>query len=194
MKKPKLTIELIPSTSFYTNVRSILPKSEWDRLRKQSYEKANFKCQICGDVGTNQGYKHKLECHEIWVYQNNGIQLLKELISLCPKCHLVKHIGRAIAIGKKKVVYDHLAKVNKWDKTSVEAYIGACFQEHKERSKIKWKINIKILTEKHGVNKELIDEGLRSKTLGQPTWKPKKKKKKKKLPSKKINKKRPLKK
>jgi len=84
MKKPKLTIELIPSTSFYTNVRSILPTKDWDRLRKESYIKANFKCQICGDVGTNQGYRHKLECHEIWVYQKDGVQLLKELVSLCP--------------------------------------------------------------------------------------------------------------
>lgn len=192
MNKPKLTVELVPSTSFYTNVRSILPKSEWDRLRKASYEKAKFKCEICKDSGLNQGYKHALECHEIWDYKADGTQLLKGLISLCPKCHLVKHVGRAIAIGKKKEVYNHLAKVNKWDKTLVEAYIGACFQEHKERSKIKWKINIRILTEKHGVSKDLIDEGLRSKTLGQPTWK--RKKKKKKVTAKKIISKGPIKK
>lgn len=176
MKKPKLTIELVPSTSFYTNVRSILPKTEWDRLRKESYAKANFKCEICGDVGTNQGYKHKLECHEIWSYQIDGVQLLKGLISLCPKCHQVKHIGRTIAIGKKKQAYQHLAKINKWKKDDVENYIGFCFQEHKERSKIKWKLNLSILTEKLKVNENLIDEGLRKKNLGKPTWKKKKKK------------------
>ena len=60
MTKPKLTIELVPSTSFYTNVRSILPKSEWDRLRKDSYKKAKFKCQICKESGLDQGYKHAL--------------------------------------------------------------------------------------------------------------------------------------
>lgn len=84
MRKPKLTIELIPSTSHYKNVRTILPTKEWDRLRKESYAKAKYKCQICGDVGTNQGYKHKLECHEIWHYTSSGVQLLKELVSLCP--------------------------------------------------------------------------------------------------------------
>ena len=46
MKKPILTIELVPSTSHYTNVRTILPKKEWDRLRKESYKKANYKCEI----------------------------------------------------------------------------------------------------------------------------------------------------
>jgi 5-methylcytosine-specific restriction endonuclease McrA len=179
MSKIKLKIELVPSTSFYSNVRSILPKKEWDRLRKQSYAKANHKCEICKDVGTNQGYRHDLECHEIWIYQKDGVQLLKGLVSLCPRCHQVKHIGRTIAIGKKKEAYAHIAKVNKWKKEDVEKYVGFCFQEHKERSKIKWKLNVKILNEKLGVDRNLIDEGLRSKTLGKPTWKRKKKKKNK---------------
>jgi 5-methylcytosine-specific restriction endonuclease McrA len=191
MTKPKLTVELVPSTSFYTNVRSILPKSEWDRLRKASYKKANFKCEICKGSGLDQGYRHALECHEIWDYKKDGTQLLKGLISLCPKCHQVKHIGRTIAIGKKKQAYDHIAKVNKWDKKTVELYIGSCFQEHKERSKVKWNLNLRILTEKFAVKKILIDEGLRSKTLGQPTWK---RKKKKKAVKKKIVAKRPKKK
>ena len=82
-------------------------------------------------------------------------------------------------VGLKKKVLDHIAKVNKWDKKTTELYVGACFQEHKERSKIKWELNVGILTEKFDVKKTLIDEGLRKKTLGQPTWKRKKRKKKK---------------
>ena len=84
MKTPKLTCELIPTTTHYTNVRSILSQSIWDKLRKTSYKKANFKCEICGDTGINQGYRHNLECHEVWVYTKDGVQLLKELVSLCP--------------------------------------------------------------------------------------------------------------
>lgn len=90
----------------------------------------------------------------------------------------MKHIGRSVKVGLKKKVYAHLAKVNKWKADEVEAYIGFCFQEHKERSKIKWTLNVKILNEKLGVDENLIEEGLRSKTLGNPTWKRKKKKKK----------------
>jgi len=96
-----------------------------------------------------------------------------------------------MAVGLKSKVFTHIGKVNKWKKAEVIAYVGYCFQEHKERSKIKWKINIEILTEKFGVDKKLIDEGLRSKTLGKPTWKKKKKKKKRKTVS---TKKRPTKK
>jgi hypothetical protein len=33
MEKPRLTIELVPSTCFYSNVRTLLPKKVWDNLR-----------------------------------------------------------------------------------------------------------------------------------------------------------------
>ena len=141
MKKPKLTCELIPSTTHYTNVRSILSQTIWDKLRKESYTKAKFKCEICKESGLDQGYKHALECHETWEYTQDGIQLLTGLISLCPRCHQVKHIGRALAMKRKKEMFGHMAKVNKWTLDIVEAYVGACFQEHKERSKIKWKLD-----------------------------------------------------
>lgn len=179
MKKPKLTCELVPKTCFYSNVRSVLPSSVWDKLRKESYAKANFKCEICKGSGLDQGYRHALECHEIWDYTTDGTQMLKGLISLCPRCHQAKHIGRAIAMGYKGKIFKHIATVNKWDLNLVEAYVGACFQEHKERSKIKWKLNIGILTKKFGVDKDLITENLRTKKSLKPTWKKKKKRKKK---------------
>ena len=84
MRKTKLTVELIPKTCWYSNIRTLLPIKIWNRLRKESYAKASFKCQICGDIGTNQGYKHNLECHETWTYTKSGVQLLTELVSLCP--------------------------------------------------------------------------------------------------------------
>jgi len=183
MKKPKLTIELVPSTSFYNNVRSILPTSQWDKLRKASYAKAKFKCEICKASGLDQGYRHALECHEIWVYKD-GHQILEGLISLCPKCHQIKHIGRTIAIGKKTEAYNHIAKVNKWDMETVEKYVGMSFQEHKERSKIKWQINLRILTEKYGVDEKLITEGQAKKLPKLPPWKAALKKKKAKKKSK----------
>mgnify|MGYP003638996797 CR=1 FL=1 len=84
MKTPKLTVELIPKTCYYSNVRTLLPTREWNRIRKLSYSKANFKCEICNDTGTNQGYRHDLECHETWEYTKSGVQRLIELVSLCP--------------------------------------------------------------------------------------------------------------
>ena len=147
-KKPKLTVELIPKTCHYSNVRTTVTKQEWDKIRFTSYESANNKCEICGDVGKNQGYNHNVECHEIWEYDDeNKIQKLIGLISLCPICHQVKHIGRAIAMKRHKIVYDQLIKVNKWTQQEVEQHVLTSFELHKERSKFEWGLDLSILTE-----------------------------------------------
>ena len=60
----KLTVDLIPESAFFKNLRSELPAKQWDALRKKCYEKAGNKCEICGGRGT----KHAVEAHEIWQY------------------------------------------------------------------------------------------------------------------------------
>ena len=47
----RLTVELIPRTLFFSNVRTLLPKKYWNIIRKDSYDKAENKCEICGDTG-----------------------------------------------------------------------------------------------------------------------------------------------
>ncbi len=146
IKKPKLTIELIPKTCHYSNVRTTVKPKEWDKIRFISYEAANNKCEICGDVGKNQGYNHNVECHEIWHYNDKThVQKLTGLISLCPKCHQVKHIGRAIAMGRADEAYNHLMVVNKWTPQQVELHILDSFELHKERSKHVWELDLSIL-------------------------------------------------
>ena len=39
-KKYKLTFQLVPSGCWYANLRSVLPKAEWDRLRRATYARA----------------------------------------------------------------------------------------------------------------------------------------------------------
>lgn len=145
-KAPKLSVELIPTTCHYSNVRTTVTKKEWDMIRFMSYKKANNKCEICGESGKNQGYKHNVECHEIWDYNDEThVQKLVDLISLCPICHQVKHIGRAIAMRKHQDAFNQLAKVNKWTPKEVELHILASFELHKERSKHEWTLDLSIL-------------------------------------------------
>lgn len=146
--KPKLEIELIPSTCHFSNVRTTVTSAEWDKIRFLSYAAANNKCEICGDTGKNQGYKHNVECHEIWHYDDvNHIQTLTGVISLCPTCHQVKHFGRAIAIGKQLPCMIQLAKINHWTKEQILEHIQKSFELHKKRSKHQWKLDLSILTQ-----------------------------------------------
>ena len=144
--KNKLTIELVPKSSWYSNVRSNVSKAEWDRLRHNSYEQAGHICEICGDVGTNQGYRHNLECHEIWDYDDVSLtQTLTGLVSLCPHCHTAKHPGLAQINGKLGIVVKQLQKVNDITLADAERLLSEAFVKYRERSKNKYTLDISFL-------------------------------------------------
>jgi len=141
---PKLSIELVPQTSWWTNVRSMVSRKTWDIIRRQTYAEANYCCEICGGKGT----KHPVECHEIWHYDDKkGIQKLLKMIALCPKCHEVKHIGLSSIRGRLKEATTHLAKINGWNEQEANVYIDDAFKIWHGRNCIKWKIDISFLKE-----------------------------------------------
>lgn len=137
---PKLTIELIPQTSFFKNIRSLVSQTKWNKIKKIVFKKANYKCEICN----GQGNKHPVECHEIWDYKD-GIQKLKGLIALCPKCHMVKHYGYTQIRGLEHVAIAHIQKINNWTKKETIIYIQQCFKIWRIRSQKHWKLNMEFL-------------------------------------------------
>lgn len=142
MNLTKLTIELVPKTVWFKNLRSELSQEEWDKLRKATYKSAGYKCEVCG----GKGPKHPVECHEIWEYDDeNKIQKLLGLIALCPSCHEVKHIGLAQMNGNYERARKHLAKVNGWSEEDAEYYIQAQFEIWALRSQFDWKLDLSWL-------------------------------------------------
>jgi hypothetical protein len=146
-KKRKLTIELVPKTSWYSNVRSNVTRAEWDKIRKKSYAHANHKCEVCGATGKEQGFKHNVECHEIWEYTNDGTQKLIGLISLCPHCHKVKHPGLAQMKGELDIVVNQLMKVNEIDTAEAMFMLNEAFDVWRKRSQQEWDLDISYLEE-----------------------------------------------
>lgn len=137
-----LTIELVPKTCWYSNVRSHVSQAEWDRLRQIIYERAGNVCEICD----GRGRKWPVECHEIWHYDDERhVQKLAGLIALCPSCHEVKHIGLAGMRGKQAGALAHLAKVNGWSMADARLYLEACFEQWSQRSCHQWKLDISYL-------------------------------------------------
>lgn len=152
MSKIKLEVEMIPSTNFYNNVRSAVSKTQWDILRKDCYEKANNKCEICGSSGLEQGYRHSTEAHEVWNFDFlTNTQHLVRLIALCPRCHFAKHIGRTFAIGKQDEVFKHMEYVNNWTHKDVVNYLAQVFIEHRVRSQQIWKLDLSYLDTEYGI-------------------------------------------
>ena len=142
--KIKLTIDLVPITSWTNNVRAIVSQKQWDYLRNQVYSKAYHICEICGGVGP----KHPVECHEIWSYDSKKfIQKLESMIALCPDCHMVKHIGLAEVRGLRAKAVRHLMTVNKMTNKQAEQYIADSFKEWAQRSKNQWVLDLSHLKE-----------------------------------------------
>jgi len=140
----KLTIELVPSTSWFSNLRSLLSAAEWDKIRKGCYKHADYKCEICGGVGP----AHPVECHETWEYdEKTSIQKLIGLVSLCPSCHEVKHIGLAGVKGRHAEAVAHFCKVNGCSAPEAEKYIQEAFAIWNKRSEQEWDLDIGLLEE-----------------------------------------------
>jgi hypothetical protein len=148
----KLKIELVPSSSWYSNVRSNVTKEQWDLIRKDCYKKANYKCEICGDTSFNQGKKYPLEAHEIWEYnEKNYVQKLIGIIGLCNYCHTVKHPGLAQLNGKLDIVISQLMKVNEITEKEAFKMLDKAFEEWEIRSDYDWKLDIGFL-KKYNIN------------------------------------------
>lgn len=138
MKELKLTIEMVPSSAWENNLRNVLTKKMWDDLRKKIYEKYDRKCAICGKT------PKKLHAHEVWEYDDeNHIQILKDIIPLCPLCHLVKHIGfagmNASRGGAPMVaVIAHFKRVNGVDQDMYNKHYEEELEKWEERSRYEW--------------------------------------------------------
>jgi hypothetical protein len=140
-KSPKLTIELVPQQLWGVNLRSKLSRSQWDTIRKASYRLAGHRCEVC----KGKGPKHPVECHEIWEYDDKkNVQTLKGVISLCPSCHEVKHMGRATAIGRYGEACEHLKRVNGWNGQELEKHVSDSMRKWQERSQThrQWRCDI----------------------------------------------------
>ena len=145
MSDLKLTIELVPQGSFFNNVRAIVTKDEWDILRHEAYQGANYICEICG----GKGDKWPVECHEIWEYDDiKHIQTLKGLTALCPNCHAVKHMGYSSISGNFSGALSHFMSVNNLDKFEAARLVDKAFRLWKSRSEYNWTVDMTWLVNK----------------------------------------------
>lgn len=138
----RLEIELVPSTTWYQNIRTIFKPSAWTKIRKKILERADGYCEICGSKSK------KLECHEKWSYDDSTrVQRLEDIHALCYKCHRIKHFGLALIQareGKVKIetLEKHFMEVNECSYVEFELHVNDAFIEQGERSHHEWDIDI----------------------------------------------------
>ncbi|MER7828227.1 DUF5710 domain-containing protein [Streptomyces sp. NPDC096097] len=142
-----LFVDLVPSSCWFTNVRSCVAPKDWDRLRRMIYERASDRCEACG-AGADREEKRWLEAHERWTYDDaTHVQTLKRLICLCTDCHTVTHFGFAQIRGLAPQARAHLMKVAKMTGAQADLHIASAFEAWQTRSRITWTLDLSMLTE-----------------------------------------------
>lgn len=140
--RTRLTVELVPRTCWFSNVRSAVSPEDWERLKRLTFDRSGACCEICG----GRGSRWPVECHEIWFYDDAAQrQVLQGLAALCPDCHEVKHLGLAGTRGRAVQARAHLARVNGWSHADAELYIEVQFEIWSQRSQHEWNLDLSWL-------------------------------------------------
>ena len=141
-QKLKLNIELVPSTSWYDNLRKCISGYDWDKIRKKAYANASYKCEICGE-------KTPLHCHERWNYDDEKLlQKLEGFEAICVNCHMIKHIGFSMHTEEGRNQFDrdelitHFCKVNNCSKNDFMRYEEEAFEIWRKRSQYQWEVDL----------------------------------------------------
>jgi hypothetical protein len=140
----RLSIELVPSTCWYSNVRREVSRADWEVIRRAAYGAAGYRSEVCG----GRGPQHPVECHERWHYDERQlVQRLERMVALCPACHQVKHLGHADITGHSAQARAHLADVNGWSRQQTDRYIAEAFASWQRRSRNEWQLDITALAD-----------------------------------------------
>lgn len=137
--KPRLTIELVPSSSWQNNLRTILTPKMWKDIRVKVFEKYGNKCMICDRSGN-------MHAHEVWEYNDEKkTQQLKDIIPLCYYCHGTKHFGYSSLKGNKEIFIKHFMKINNCNRLVFQKHLKEENIKFEDRSKYEWELDINKL-------------------------------------------------
>jgi len=146
MKEYRLNFEMVPEECWYSNLRSVLKPSDWDKVRRDAYARAGGRCTICGRAA-------RLEAHEKWSYDDErALQTLEDVVALCHSCHEVKHISRTQLMGRGMEAMAWFMKVNRCSQMDFHAALSCANEEYLRRNKVEgWVTDIRWLQDKFGI-------------------------------------------
>jgi hypothetical protein len=145
---PRLTIEMVPESVWFSNVRDHVSGSTWKKIQQATFAAAGHRCEVCGGVG----HRHPVECHEIWHYDDaKSHQTLVGMQALCPRCHEVKHMGLANVRGRGAIAEAHLARINGWDRATAHNYAMDASRKCYARGRVEWTLDLSFLKTKFGI-------------------------------------------
>ena len=145
-KEYKLTFEFVPEECWGYSLYHILTPTDWDKVRKDAYRRAGYRCCICGTKG-------RLEAHEQWHYDDGqALQKLVDVLALCQACHEVKHISRTQLMGRGMDAMMHFMRVNECSQMEYHEALQNANEEYLKRNKTEgWVTDISWLENKFDI-------------------------------------------
>lgn len=141
-----LFVDLVPSTCWFTNVRSCVDARDWERLRRMVTRRAGRRCEVCG-AAEDRAARRWLEVHERWVYdERTRVQALRRLVCLCTDCHTVTHFGLAQVRGLAGRAFAHLREVTGMTEAQARRHVDEAFAVWEARSRMAWTLDLSMLT------------------------------------------------
>ncbi|MGK6321338.1 DUF5710 domain-containing protein [Sphingomonas sp. DT-204] len=138
---------MVPQTLWGKNLRALLPKEQWDVVRRHAYELAGNRCRVCG----GRGPQWPVEADEAWEYDDvTHTQTLKSVIALCPDCHHVRHWGKSMIDGREEETLRHVMAINRWTRAQAESAAEEALAQWEERSSHEWQSDYSWVTRTHG--------------------------------------------
>jgi hypothetical protein len=144
---PGLFVDLIPSTSWFTNVRSAVDRRDWERLRQMVYRRAGYRCEACG-CHRDKAAGLYMEAHERFSYDvAAGVQKLRRLVCLCTACHGTTHFGLAQISGEEEAAMGHLQFITGMSPRETRAHVEEAFVRWAARSGTGWALDLSVISD-----------------------------------------------
>jgi hypothetical protein len=140
-----LFVDLVPSSSWAQNARSVLSAAQWKRVSLIVKLRCKGICEACGapEQAKNKCY---IEAHERWNYDlASSTQKLRRLVGLCSRCHRATHFGFAASRGLGKAALKQLERVNGWSPSTAQSHVKQAFSDWEIRSSIRWSVDVSLL-------------------------------------------------
>jgi hypothetical protein len=135
MTQLRLTIEPIPARSRLASLANLLPRDQWNPLRRSIYRQARYRCQACGREG-------RLHCHEMWGYNDQtSVQWLRGFAALCDDCHAAKHLLFVHDAALRDRLLGHLTSLNQMTRADATAYLHAAARRQQWLNQRSWVID-----------------------------------------------------
>jgi hypothetical protein len=145
----KPAIRMVPAPLWGMNLRRMLPKSRWNKLRKNLIAECGLKCQTCGKVETES---KRIFAHEEWEYDTGRTPAIARLAGLklsCWHCHAVEHFGatgnmvRSGELTEKAIedTIENFCRLNGVGHDEFRAHLAEAKAEWIRSSHLQWKVD-----------------------------------------------------